>query len=77
MTTIEHALDAIAKRKAELEERLALLEESDRNADLVISLLVEALKEVRTVGAGTSLRRQRVRHALEFAAAHLGREEAA
>jgi len=77
MTDMDTALDAIAKAKREMHERIALLEESDRNADLVITMLVDALKEVRTVGASTALRRHKVRHALEFAAAHLGREDAA
>ena len=62
------AIDAIQTMRDELE----LLRQSEANADLVISMLVRALNEVKVVGASTKLRRDIVRGALEFANAHLG-----
>lgn len=59
-------------RKGDLLKTIDLMRDSERNGDLVITMLVAALKEVKTVGANTALRRQQVKHALEFAAAHLG-----
>ena len=70
MNDVAHtrAIDAIQVMRDELE----LLRQSDANADLVISMLVHALNEVKVVGATTKLRRDIVRGALEFANAHLG-----
>lgn len=74
MTTVEDALAAIAKHKSALQARIDVLEASDRNADLVISMLAGALKEVMVTGATTKPRRDRCKSALAFAAAHLGEE---
>lgn len=72
MTTIDDAVAAIRRTQSDMQARIDLLEDSDRNADLVITMLVGVLKEVMTTGATTKARRDRVRGALEFAAAHLG-----
>ncbi len=76
MTEIDAALKAIAQHKSELQARIELLEDSDRNADLVITMLVAALKEIMVHGATTKARRDQVKGALRFAAAHLGEEAA-
>lgn len=76
MTTIEDALAAINARKGELQQRIDLLEQSDANADLVITMLMAALREVMVTGATTKARRDKCRGALQFAAAHLGEEAA-
>ncbi len=61
-------------RKGDLLKTIDLMRDSERNGDLVITMLVDVVKDIRTVGANTQLRRQRVKNALEFAAAHLGVE---
>lgn len=76
MTTIEDALAAINAHKSALQARIELLEQSGANADLVITMLVSAIKEIRVTGANTKARRDQVRGALQFAAAHLGEEAA-
>ena len=76
MTDIDTAIRAIQAHKRSLQERIALLEESDRNADLVITMLVGALQEVMVSGATTKARRDRCKGALRFAAAHLGDDAA-
>ena len=59
-----------------IKEKVQVLHDSERHADLVISMLYQVLKEIEVTGANTSLRRQRVRNALQFAAAHIGVEAA-
>lgn len=72
MTTIDDAVAAIRRQQSDMQARIDLLEDSDRNADLVITMLVGALREVMVTGATTKARRDRCKGALEFAAAHLG-----
>ena len=76
MTDIDTALKAIAAHKSELQAKIDLLEQSDANADLVITMLMAALREVMVTGATTKARRDKCRGALQFAAAHLGEEAA-
>lgn len=76
MTDIDTAIRAIQAHKRSLQERIDLLEESDRNADLVITMLVGALQEVMVSGATTKARRDRCKGALRFAAAHIGEDAA-
>lgn len=76
MTDIDTALKAIAQHKESLQAKIDLLEESDRNGDLVITMLVAALKQVMVSGATTKLRRDQCKSALAFAEAHLGVEAA-
>ncbi len=76
MTTIDAAVNAIKQTQAQMQARIDLLEESDRNADLVITMLVGALQEVMVSGATTKARRDRCKGALRFAAAHIGEDAA-
>ena len=76
MTDIDTAIRAIQAHKRSLQERIDLLEDSDRNADLVITMLVGALQEVMVSGATTKARRDRCKGALRFAAAHIGEDAA-
>lgn len=76
MTDIDTAIRAIQAHKRSLQERIDLLEESDRNADLVIKMLVNVINEIRVTGGNTTLKRSRIKHSLEFAAAHLGEDAA-
>ena len=76
MTTIDDAIKAIAQHKASLQAEIELLREADANGDLVITMLVSALKQVMVSGATTKLRRDQCKAALEFAAAHLGEDAA-
>jgi len=76
MTTIEDAVAAINRAKSDMQARIDLLEQSEANGDLVITMLVAALKEVMVTGATTKARRDKCMGALQFAAAHLGEEAA-
>ena len=76
MTTIDAAVNAIKQTQAQMQARIDLLEESDSNADLVINMLVNVINEIRVTGGNTTLKRSRIKHSLEFAAAHLGDDAA-
>lgn len=60
-----------------IKAKVEVLDDSERHANLIISMLYQIVKEIEATGANTALRRKRARSAMQFAAAHLGIEEAA
>ena len=68
---------AILSEIEAIKAKVEVLHDSERHADLIISMLLQVLREIETTGANTALRRKRARSAMQFAAAHLGLEEAA
>ena len=76
MTTIDAAVPAIKQSQNAMQAEIDLLKDSDANADVVITMLVSVIGEIRVTGANTTLKRSRLKHALEFAAAHLGSDVA-
>ena len=68
--------DILAEIEA-IKSKVEVLSDSERHADLIISMLLQVLREIETTGANTALRRKRARSAMQFAMAHLGMDEAA
>jgi hypothetical protein len=55
-----------------IKAKVEVLNDSERHADLIISMLYQIVKDIEVTGANTTLRRERARNAMRFAAAHLG-----